>query len=133
MPEIEDVRALAKRVKDAGDRAFQSFAAGDQGEWVEIALDREAPGQFLVGPDRVDGLVEADRIDPGFARIGAKLAAGTLGKADHRDAAVARLSFSTNREVGAITQRSNSAGARLPAQLSNSCTASAPAAIWPLR
>ena len=42
-------------------------------------------------------------------------------------------SASTSRAVGAITQRSNSAGARLPDQLSNNCTASAPASIWPDR
>ena len=40
---------------------------------------------------------------------------------------------STIRAVGAITQRSNSAGARLPDQLSNNCTASTPASTWPDR
>ena len=43
------------------------------------------------------------------------------------------FSAATIRAVGAITHCSNWAGARLPAQLSNNCTASTPASIWPER
>ena len=62
-------------------------AAGDQRERIEIALDRQASRAIrLRRPDRIDRLVEADRIDPGLARISRKLAAGALGEADDRNA-----------------------------------------------
>ena len=43
-----------------------------------------------------------------------------------------RFSAATMRLVGSITQRANAGSGRIPAQLSNSCTTSAPASIWPV-
>ena len=64
--------------------------------------------------------------------IGRQLGPGALRKADHRHAGAALHGIrATSRAFGAITQRSNCSGLRLPAQLSNNCTASTPASIWP--
>ena len=133
VPEIEDVRAPGERVKDALDRDSQ---APRRRRSARAGRDCPAPagrrGSSLRRPDRIDRLVEADRVDSGFARIGAR--ACRRRPWESRSPArpdVACLSASTSRAVGAITHRSNCAGARLPAQLSNNCTASAPASIWP--
>ena len=61
MAEVEDVRATGQRVKAPPGRVSQGLAAGEQGERVEIALDRKVVGQLAVGPGRIDGLVEPDR------------------------------------------------------------------------
>jgi len=85
VPEIEDVRAAGEGVKDSCDSRLQFLASGDQRKRIEIALQREVVREFLRGPQRVDGLVEADRIDARFARIGRKRSARALGEADNRD------------------------------------------------
>ena len=86
MAEIEDVRPSGEGVKDALRPPTSSASPpASSAERVEIALDRQPLGKLLVRPDRIDGLVEADRVDPGLARISRELAARALGKADDAD------------------------------------------------
>jgi hypothetical protein len=61
--EIEHMRALGESGKDPVDRGVERRAAGDQRERIEIALHRQVRGQRGMRPDRIDGLVDADRID----------------------------------------------------------------------
>src|SRR5207342_1943479 len=82
--QVEDVGPVAERVKDALYGVRQFLPAGDQGQRIEIALYRQSGRQFARRPRRIDRLVEADGIDSRSRRIGAKLAAGSLGKADDR-------------------------------------------------
>src|SRR5688500_14701397 len=91
VPQVEYVWSAGQRVKDPGDRFLQRLAASDQGERVEIALDRHPVGKLAAGPGRVDRLVESDRIHPGFAGIGAEPSARSLGKADDRHVGMASL------------------------------------------
>ena len=51
------------------------LAAGEQRQRIEIALHRQILRQLLRGPERIDRLVEAERVDPGLARISGELAA----------------------------------------------------------
>ena len=73
MAEVEDVRATVQRVKASPGGVSQGLAAGEQGERVDIALDRQAFRKLAVGPGRIDGLVEPDRVDRGFPGVGRKL------------------------------------------------------------
>src|SRR5690348_4938462 len=82
VPEIEDVRAAVKRVKDSPHSILQSIAAGKQGQRVEIALKRHVLRKLACGPGGIDGLVEADRVNAALSRIGRELAARALWKAD---------------------------------------------------
>ena len=63
---------------------IQFRAARDQRQRIKIALHRQAFGKLSIGPARIDRLVQPERIHPGFLRIGDKLAARPLGKADDR-------------------------------------------------
>ena len=84
MPEIEDVRAAAKRVKDSLRRRPHRSTPSEKRKRVEIALNWHAILQLPVRPFRIDRFVDADAIDAGLIRISAKLSAGALGKADDR-------------------------------------------------
>ena len=115
-------------------RIFKRSAAGEQGERIEIALQRQLRRQHARRPGGVDRLVEAERVDPGLPRISGELGAGALGEADDRRVGMTllrapRRSARSGRSPSART----APGARLPAQLSNNCTASTPAWIWPDR
>ena len=101
-----------------------------QQQRVQIALYGISAGNSR-RPDRVDALVHAKRLNPGLEGP-AGSSRHPFGKADYRGIGMPRATCSVMAALGAITQRSNSS-ARLPAQLSNSCTASAPASIWPDR
>ncbi len=83
--EIEDVRASGEGVKDTLDGRLQTLAAREERQGVEIALDRKLRRKLRVRPDRVDRLVETDRVDARLARIGRELATRALGKADEAD------------------------------------------------
>src|SRR5438067_24162 len=82
VPEIEDVRAVGERVKDALRGTVQCLSSGEKCQRIEVALNRERFRQLLRGPYGIDRFVEPDRVDHRFARISTKLAAGALGKAD---------------------------------------------------
>ncbi len=131
--EIEDMRPVGEGGKDPVDRGIER-----RRRRRSARADRDCPGP--AGPSAGRRAPRPDRpfrrrpiaSTPGLARISGELAAGALGEADHRHVRMrARCSAATIRAVGAITQRSNCAGERLPDQLSNSCTASTPASIWP--
>ena len=133
VPEIEDVRTPGEGVKDSLHRAIavprrrRAAPAGSRLPWT----GRSSGSSFAA---QTGSTVSSRpmRVDAGLARISGELAARALGKADHRHVGMPlACSAATSRAVGAITHRSNCAGDRLPAQLSNNCTASAPASIWP--
>src|SRR5690348_6196221 len=86
VPEIEDVWSCREGVKHAVNGLIQRLSTGNQRQGVEVALDRHALRQLAGGPERIDRLVDADRVDAGFTGISRKLAASTLREPDHRDA-----------------------------------------------
>ena len=55
------------------------------------------------------------------------------GKTDHRRVGMDGFQTADDFGIRRDHQRSNCAGLRLPAQLSNNCTASTPCSIWPAR
>ena len=77
MAQVEDVGAVGERVKDSARCRAQSLAPGDQRQRIEIALDRQSGRKLLRRPGRIDRLVDSDRVDTGFIRIGTKLATRT--------------------------------------------------------
>ncbi len=85
VPEIEDVRAAGEGVKEPTKGSFHCAAARNQRQRIEIALDGKAFRENLRRPNRVNGLVNADRRDSSLARISAKLATCAFRKADDRD------------------------------------------------
>ena len=80
--EIEDVRPSGECVKDATDRHIQTRAPRQKRQGIEIALDGQPGRKLLVRPDRIHGLIEADRVDAGLTGIGRKLSARALRKPD---------------------------------------------------
>ena len=58
--EIEDVRAPGEAGKDVLNRLVERPAAGDQRQWIEVALEGEPRRQQARGDVRVDGRVKAD-------------------------------------------------------------------------
>ena len=129
VPEIEDVRPPGESVKDAFSGTVERRAAGNQRKRVEIALHRQRRRQFFRRPDGIDRLIEPKRRNVCLARISASFPPAPLGKPITGTSGCRCLRPATSRAVGAITHCSNCAGERLPAQLSNNCTASAPASI----
>ena len=89
--EIHDVRAACQCREDAADRVVELLAALDQRQRIEIALQRQPLRQPLRRPDRIDRLVETERIHPSLARVGRQLFARAFGKADHRQVRKAPL------------------------------------------
>jgi hypothetical protein len=83
MPEIEDMWTVSKCRQYIAHCAFQIGAACNQGERIEIALNWQALGQLTVGPMRIDGFVEPERVDAGSFSIGCKFAACAFGKTDY--------------------------------------------------
>ena len=64
MAEIENMGAgRGEPLEDALDLLVEARSAGDERQRIEIALQREPPGQGGVGGLRFDGRVEADRVD----------------------------------------------------------------------
>src|SRR3989337_403097 len=61
--EIEHMRAAGEAVEDSCRRAIELFAACEQEQRIEIALDRHSGRQLARGPGRIDRLVDADRVD----------------------------------------------------------------------
>ena len=75
--EVEDMGAgRGKSLEDAVGFLIEAGSAGDERQWIEIALEREPPGQGSVGDLRFDGRVEADRADVGqggeFRQLGSR-------------------------------------------------------------
>src|SRR5690349_19043285 len=85
VPEIENVRTAGECVKDSAHGQVQLFAAGNHREWVEVALNGQIGWELLRCPNRIDRLIEADRVHCGFAGVSGELAASALGKADDGD------------------------------------------------
>src|SRR6185312_13969582 len=73
--EVEDVRAVRERVKNARHGGSHRLAAGNQRQGIQIALDGQVLRQFSRCPGRVHRLVKADRGDFSFGGISAELAA----------------------------------------------------------
>src|SRR5688500_7735674 len=69
VPEVENVGAVSKRLENVLRLALQLGSAGEQEQRIEIALHRHPGWKLARGPQRIDCLVEADRIDAGFPRI----------------------------------------------------------------
>jgi hypothetical protein len=89
--EVEDMRPIGKGRADPVATALSSVSPpAIKRERIEIALNGQALGQGAFGPDRIDRLVDADRIDSRLAGIGGQLAAGALRKADDRYSRVPR-------------------------------------------
>src|SRR3546814_4952494 len=65
--------------------------SSDLDKRIEIALHRQAFGQCRVRPNGVNGLIQLQRVDAGPPRIGCKLCACALWKADDRRIGMKRL------------------------------------------
>ena len=72
------MRAAGEALQHAVDALVERPPAGEQGEGIEIALQREARGQRRGGGARFDRGVEADRREPvergEFAELGRRAA-----------------------------------------------------------
>src|SRR3954469_3176140 len=68
--EVEHQRALAERIQNTMHGAAHAFTADHQPAWVEVALHHALALHRITRPDRIDMLIEADRIaHPGFGEI----------------------------------------------------------------
>src|SRR4051812_17100455 len=65
--QVEDMRPVGKGIEDARGLPVDLRPAGLDQQRIEIALDRQALGQGLCRPERIDRLVEPQRVDPGLA------------------------------------------------------------------
>lgn len=74
MAQVKYMGAVGESGNDGVDRLIKRFAAREQRQRVKIALHGQSGGQNAVGPDGIDRFVEPERVNAGFARIGAKLA-----------------------------------------------------------
>ena len=84
MPEIEDVRTPGECVKDAAHFRPQRVAAGQQHERIQIPLNGQRPWQLFVSPDRVNGFIQTNCVDPRPGSVSGEFSAGTFRKSDHR-------------------------------------------------
>ena len=120
-----------------------SFIAGE-GPRLTPPLTNAQLDELTAYPARLDPIYETvkkvkGRLDPSKTLIGFAGSPWTVatymiaGQGSREQAEARRYAYRDPQGFGAITHWSNCAGARLPAQLSNNCTASAPAAIWPER
>ena len=118
MTEVEHMRTPGESFEHADSLRFELGRAGKQQQRIEIALDRHILRQAARGPQRIDRLIHAERIDPGFAGIGGKLFARAFGKADDRQIGATRAQLADDFRIGSDDPAFKFGG---------SCTASAPA------
>src|SRR5690348_1856455 len=70
MTEIEDIGTRRDFAEEIANSAGQALAAGDQNLRVEIALQRERPGQGRSRPTRRDASVETETLhETGLGKI----------------------------------------------------------------
>ena len=98
--EVEDMWSPRERRKNPSNRLIERRGTRDQRQRIEIALHRKPVGQDRVRPLGIDSLVEADRIDPRFARIGGEFTPRSLGKTDDRRIGAARLEVGDDARGG---------------------------------
>ena len=130
VPQIEDMRPVGESFEDEPIRTriagrFRPAATGSRLPWTGIPAgnSRAAHADRWFHPHRLPA--------PRFPAH--RPAASPRPPSESRSPAYRDVAREAPRRsaLGPITSRSNSSGARLPDQLSNSWTASAPAAIWP--
>ena len=129
VPEIEDERPVAEPTQQPFGGGIEARPSGPEQIVVEIALHRAGGLQLGRGPLDGYGRIDTDGIDAGVARVLAIEDARAARKPMIGTCGWLSRSARTICLVGAITHLRNSSAAKSPAQLSNSCTASAPAAI----
>src|SRR5215813_6050834 len=62
MAEIEDERAAGKGLQHRVDRTVECHSAGNKGQWIEIALDRQARLNAILRKPPIDRPVKPDGI-----------------------------------------------------------------------
>jgi hypothetical protein len=95
--EIENMGAgRDEPIEDALDLVVEARSAGDERQRIEVALQREPPGQGGVGGLRLDRRVEADRVDADEGGEFRQLGPGAARKSD--DGRLRRLGPDLGRE-----------------------------------
>ena len=129
--QIEDVRTTLERARDLQRLLAQGLAARQKCQRVEIALQCHAGRDTLGCACRIGGRIDRDAVNAGPRRVAVdECSRQTRGSRSRGVRGCLALSAWTMIRVGSITQTWNCDGGRIPDQLSNSMTASAPASIW---